>query len=489
MSDTDMQLLRDDLNIPISDETLKVPDEGNLYGLAPNSPERTYIAAQRQALGGYLPTRVPAKTSLLMEVPEHVTYAAFDKGSNNREVSTTMCFAQHLRNMMKVKDFGQRIALLVTDESRTFGLDAFFPVFKIHAPFGQNYTPVDADQVMKYAEAPNGQILQEGISEGGAIMTWIASATSYASQQTPTLPFLILYSMFGFQRVGDSIWQACDMRARGFLIGATYGRTTLNGEGLQHQDGHSLLLALTYPAVKGWDPAFGYEMGKILENGVKEMWEEDQDVIYYISAYNENYVHPEKPAGCDAGIVNGLYKLQEAKSAKHTVRLVGSGAIMKQALEAVDLLAEFGVGAEVWSATSYGEMHREAVAYDRALRLGQKPDKPWAAKCLGDGEVTVAVSDNQIAYPMLISPWVGGEYIVLGTDGFGRSDTREELRRFFEIDKEHVTVAALEGLVKVGKIEASVAQQARERFNIKVDRSDICMESYFPPQGSLFDVP
>lgn len=491
MSDMDMQLLRDDLNIPISDETLKVPDEANLYGLALNSPERKYIAAQRQALGGYLPTRVPAKTSLLMEVPDHDVYAHFDQGSKGREVSTTMTFAQHLRNMMKAKDFGKRITLMVTDESRTFGLDAFFPVFKIHAPFGQNYTPVDADQVMKYAEAPDGQILQEGISEGGAIMTWIASATSYSSQQTPTLPFLILYSMFGFQRVGDSIWQACDMRARGFLIGATFGRTTLNGEGLQHQDGHSLLLALTYPAVKGWDPAFGYEMGAILENGVKEMWEEDKDVIYYISAYNENYVHPEKPAGCEQGILKGLYKLKEADKAKTiSVRLIGSGAIMKQALEAVDILAEFGVGVEVWSATSYGEMHREAVEYDRQVRLGQKPQqKPWAAQCLGDGEVTVAVSDSQIAYPNLIAPHVGGQYIVLGTDGFGRSDTREALRRFFEVDREHVAVAALEGLVKAGKIEAKVAQQARERFGITSDRSDICMESYFPPQGSLFDAP
>jgi len=489
MSDSDMQGFRDALNIPISDEVLKVPDEANLYPLPVDSAERRYMAQQRESLGGYLPTRVPAKTSLLMEMPEHSVFAGFDAGSKGREVSTTMTFASHLRSMMKAPDFGERVTLMVTDESRTFGLDAFFPVFKIHAPFGQNYTPVDADQVMKYAEAPNGQILQEGISEGGAIMTWIASATSYASQQTPTLPFLILYSMFGFQRVGDSIWQACDMRARGFLIGATYGRTTLNGEGLQHQDGHSLLMALTYPAVKGWDPAFGYEMGLILENGVKEMWEEDKDVIYYLSAYNENYVQPEKPKGCDAGILKGLYKFQDAKPAGNTVRLIGSGSIMQQALGAVELLAEFDVGAEVWSATSYGELHREAVESDRLARLGQEAEKPWVAKCLGDGEVTVAVSDNVTAYPQLIRSHVGGQYIVLGTDGFGRSDTREALRRFYEVDKEHVAVAALEGLATAGKISADIPKKARERFGITPDKTDICMESYFPPQGSLFDAP
>merc|ERR1719230_1828881 len=252
-----------------------------------------------------------------------------DQGSGTRAISSTMAFAQILRKMMQAGEFGRRVTLMVTDESRTFGLDTFFPTFKIHAPFGQNYVPVDADMAMKYAEAPNGQILQEGISEGGAIMTWISSATSYASQQCPTLPFMIYYSMFGFQRVGDSIWQAADMRARGFLIGATYGRTTLNGEGLQHQDGPSLLIALTCPAVKGWDPAFGYEMGAILEQGVNEMWGQDKDVIYYITAYNENHAHPEKPAGCDEGILKGLYKFRDAEPAEHTVRLIGSGAIMK----------------------------------------------------------------------------------------------------------------------------------------------------------------
>eukprot|EP00440_Ansanella_granifera_P007758 gb/GFBE01008392.1/.p1 GENE.gb/GFBE01008392.1/~~gb/GFBE01008392.1/.p1 ORF type:complete len:1061 (+),score=316.68 gb/GFBE01008392.1/:1-3183(+) len=476
MSDSDMQSYRDAMGIPLTDEQLKIPDAGNLFQLKEDSPEAQYIQSRRKDLGGYLPSRQPAKVSALVEIPGHEVYGVFDEGTKGREVSTTMNFAQVLRNMMKAGEFGQRVTLMVTDESRTFGIDAFFPIFKIHAPFGQNYTPVDADQVMKYAEAPNGQILQEGISEGGAIMTWIASATSYASQQAPTLPFLIYYSMFGFQRVGDSIWQAADMRARGFLIGATYGRTTLNGEGLQHQDGHSLLIALTCPAVKGYDPAFGYEMGAILENGVKEMWGEDRDVIYYITAYNENMAMPAKPEGCDEGIIKGLYKFADAKPAEHTVRLIGSGAIMKQALDAVDMLAEFGVGAEIWSATSYGELHRDGVACDRLARLGGEAKKSWVEECLGDGSVTVAVSDNMTAYPKLIHPWVGGEYTVLGADGFGRSDTREALRRFFEVDKEHVVVAALDGLAKQGKISADVPKQAREKYGIVAERKDICME-------------
>lgn len=479
LSESDLKIFRDFLHIPISDAQLKVPDAGNFIEFAEDSPESKYIRQQREKLGGYLPSRVPALTSALIDLPEHETFTVFDQGTGTREISTTMAFTSVLRNMMRAPEFGETVTLMVTDESRTFGLDAFFPVFKIHAPFGQNYTPVDDGQIMKYAEAPNGQILQEGISEGGAIMTWLASATSYASQQTPTLPFYIFYSMFGFQRVGDSIWQATDMRARGFLIGATYGRTTLNGEGLQHQDGHSLMMAHTYPAVKGWDPAFGYEMAVILERGVTEMWGDNQDVIYYITAYNENYCMPPKPEGCDENIMKGLYKFQAAKpGGKHEVRLIGSGAIMKQALEAVDVLANFGVSAEVWSATSYSLLHREAVAWERERRLLVQKPEPWVKKCLGNGVVTVAVSDSMTTYAMLIHPWVGGEYIVLGADGFGRSDTREELRRYFEVDREHVALAALSGLANAGKIDKSVVARAMAEFGITPERPDICMESF-----------
>lgn len=479
MSEADMQAFRTALNIPLTDDQIKTPDAENLMQLSPDSPEVAYMKGQRQKLGGFLPLRDPTKVGSLVELPGKDVFGIFDEGSKGRQISTTMTFAQLLRKMMAAGEFGQRVTLMVTDESRTFGLEALFPVYKIHAPFGQNYTPVDADQMMKYAEAPNGQILQEGISEGGAIMTWIASATSYASQHAPTLPFLIYYSMFGFQRVGDSIWLAADMRARGFLIGATYGRTTLNGEGLQHQDGHSLLIALTCPAVKGWDPAFGYEMGAIIEHGVKEMWDQDRDVMYYITAYNENFPMPAKPEGSDEGIIKGLYKFQDAKPAEHTIRLIGSGSIMKQALDAVELLAEFGVGAEVWSATSYGELQREAIACERNARLAGEVKTPWVKEFLGDGSVTVSVSDNMTTYPLLIERWVGGEYIVLGADGFGRSDTRENLRRFFEIDKEHVTVAALAGLANAGKISPDVTKQAMQKFGINAERKDICMESLF----------
>lgn len=487
MSDDDMKAFRTSMGVSLTDAQIKVPDAENLMQLGDDSAELKYMKDRRMELGGFWPLRTPAKISALVDIPGHKVYEAFDNGSKGREISTTMVFAQLLRKMMQAGDFGKRISLMVTDESRTFGLDTFFPVFKIHAPFGQNYTPVDHESLLKYAEAPDGQILQEGISEGGAIMTWIASATSYASQQAPTLPFMIYYSMFGFQRVGDSIWQAADMRARGFLIGATYGRTTLNGEGLQHQDGHSLMIALTCPAVKGWDPAFAYEMGTILENGVKEMWGEDKDVIYYVTAYNENLAMPAKPEGVDEGIIKGLYKFQDAKPGmKNTVRLVGSGAIMKQALDAVDMLAEFGVGAEIWSATSYGELQREAIACDRQARLGGEVKTPWVTQCLGDSEVTVAVSDNMTAWPLIIHQWVGGEYIVLGADGFGRSDMREALRRFHEIDKENVVVAALRGLANAGKIEASVVDQAIAKYGIEMDRDDITMDLHVVTPSTLF---
>jgi len=283
--------------------------------------------------------------------------------------------------------------------------------------------------------------------------------------------------MFGFQRVADLIWQGADARARGFLLGATAGRTTLNGEGLQHQDGHSLLMGLTCPAVKSWDPAFAYELSAIIQHGVQEMWGEDKDVIYYIMVYNENFPMPEKPEGIGEGLTKGLYRFREADASKqNTVRLIGSGSIMLQAMKAAEMLEEYGVSAEIWSATNYGELHREAVECDRVARLtpGEKAPVPWVTECLGSGaDVTVAVSDHQTAYMALIKPYVGGNFTILGTDGFGRSDTREKLRRFFEVDAESVVVAALSGLAKEGKISADVAKGAIEKYGLQVDRPDI----------------
>jgi len=475
MTEQDMISFRDTLGIKLSDEQIKKPDSESFAHPGADSAEVKYMKARREALGGFLPKREPAVVSRLVELPGPELYSMFDTGSGGREISTTMAFAQILRKMMQAGEFGKMITLMVTDESRTFGIDAFFPIFKIHAPFGQNYTPVDADQMMKYAEAPNGQILQEGISEGGAIMTWIASGTSYASQGAPTLPFLIYYSMFGFQRVGDSIWQAADMRCRGFLIGATHGRTTLNGEGLQHQDGHSLLIAHTCPAVKGWDCAFAYEMAEIIKFGVQEMWGEDKDVMYYVTAYNQNQPMPAKPEGVEAGIRKGLYKFSDAKPLKHTVRLIGSGSIMQEVLGAAEILADYGVGCEVWSATSYGELQREALQCDRLARLkpADPAPVPWVSECLGDGSITVAASDNMKAYPELIDRWVGGDYVVLGTDGFGRSDTRQVLRRFFEVDKEHIVVATLGALAKKGSLPSNASVEAMEKFGISAERTDI----------------
>jgi len=345
---------------------------------------------------------------------------------------------------------------------------------------------VDHDSLMKYSEAPDGQLLQEGISEAGALCTWIACGTSYASQGCAMLPFFISYSMFGFQRVGAFIWQGADARARGFLLGATAGRTTLNGEGLQHQDGHSLLIAMTNPAVIGWDPFAAYELAYIIEDGITKMWGQDKDLIYYISLYNENHPMPPVPEHKTCGLstkeacLKGLYKFQEAPTDKKlTVRLIGTGSIMQQVLGAVDLLAEHGVGCEIWSATNIGELHREAIKAERQARL--KPLEPapsfWVKDCLGDYDgVTVISTDNISQYVQLIEKYVGGDYVTLGTDGFGRSDTREALRRFFEIDKESIAVAALSALARQGKIEASVAQGAIDKWDIKFDRPDICMD-------------
>jgi pyruvate dehydrogenase E1 component len=476
----EMLTFRDVLNIPLTDEQVKNPTGGEFFrNPGVTSPEVKYMLDRRTELGGPLPIRTAAKVGGLIELPPAEQFQIFDKGSA-KAMSTTMAFANLLRRLMKAGDFGKRCVPMVTDEARTFGMNAFFHEFKIHAPFGQHYTPVDHDQMMSYAEAPDGQMLQEGISEAGALCTWIATGTSYASQGCPMLPFFIYYSMFGFQRVGDFIWQGADARARGFLLGATAGRTTLNGEGLQHQDGHSLLIALSNPAVVAWDPSFAYEVSYIIEHGIQQMWGEDKDVIYYISLYNENHSMPAIPedSSFKEGLLKGLYKFRSAPTGKaNVVRLIGSGSIMQQVLGAVELLeADHNVACEVWSATNFGELHREALSADRHTRLHpkEKAASCWVKDCLGNYDgVTVAASDNMIAVPRLIERYVGGEYITLGTDGFGRSDTREQLRRFFEVDKESVVVAALSGLARQGKIKPEVVDQAMKKYSIATERYDI----------------
>jgi pyruvate dehydrogenase E1 component len=330
---------------------------------------------------------------------------------------------------------------------------------------------------MKYKESASGQLFEEGINEAGATSTFIAAATSFATHGCMTVPFYIFYSMFGFQRVADLIWSAADQRARGFLIGATSGRTTLNGEGLQHQDGHSLLMAHTNPAVRAWDPAFAYELATIIQFGIKEMVEDDKDVIHYIAVYNENYPMPPKPKSVDEGIIKGLYMLRGApKGDGPVVRLIGSGPIMIQVLDAVEKLEEFGVRSEIWSATSYGELRRDGLEVDRWNRLNpdKEAKKTWTQTQLGDSKTPIiAVSDNMAAVPDMVRKWMPENYEILGTDGFGRSDTREALRRFFEIDGVSITLAALSQLVRKGDIDAKVYQKAVKKFGVSSERTDI----------------
>lgn len=467
-----MQFMRDDLGLSFSDSDL----ESYPYVLPEDVPELVaYAKERRAALDGFMPSRtVPDETIAL---PGEQAYADFDEGTKGTsQVSTTMAFVRVLRSLMKDKEFGQRVVPIIPDEARTFGMDPLFSEFGIYHPDGQLYKPVDHKVLMKYKESEQGQLLEEGINEAGATSTFIASATSYATHHYPTVPFYTFYSMFGFQRVADLIWSAADQRARGFLMGATSGRTTLNGEGLQHQDGHSLLMAHTNPAVRAWDPAFAYELATIIRHGIDEMYAQNKDVIHYVAVYNENYPMPPKPKGVDEGIVRGMYLLRGApKGDGPVVRLIGSGPIMVQVLDAVEKLETYGVRCEIYSATSYGEMRREGLECDRWNRLhpSEEARKPWIEDLLSEALPTVAVSDNMAAVPDMIRQWVSGHYTVLGTDGFGRSDTREALRRFFEIDGAAIALAALSSLVRDGSIEAKVYAKAEKNFGISTERNDI----------------
>jgi len=468
-----MQFMRDDLNLSFTDKEL----EEYPYVMPEDVPELVAYAKQRRAaMDGFMPKRSVPKFDLVL--PSEATYAEFDQGTKgNMQVSTTMAFVRILRSMMKDKEFGKRIVPIIPDEARTFGMDPLFAEFGIYHPEGQLYKPVDHKVLMKYKESAQGQLLEEGINEAGATSTFIAAATSFSTHHYPTIPFYTFYSMFGFQRVADLIWSAADQRARGFLMGATSGRTTLNGEGLQHQDGHSLLMAHTNPAVRAWDPAFAYELATIIRHGIDEMYAQDKDVLHYIALYNENYPMPAKPQGVDEGIIRGMYLLRGApKGDGPVVRLIGSGPIMVQVLDAVEKLEAYGIRSEIYSATSYGELRREGLACDRWNRLhpSQTAKQPWVEQMLGNADVPViAVSDNMAAVPDMIRQWVSGHFTVLGTDGFGRSDTREALRRYFEIDGKAVALAALSSLVRNGSIDSNVYEQAMQEYGISTERQDI----------------
>ena len=469
MNIDDLIAYRDRLNIPLDDEQLQ---SSPFYSLDDESEALEYIHSTRGKLGGYLPSRKSPEIDF--NLPSEETYSQFDNGTpEGQKVSTTMAFVRLLRNLMK-SEIGDKVVPIIPDEGRTFGMDPLFSEFGIYSHSGQKYKPVDHKMIMKYKESITGQILEEGISEANSIASWIASATSYSHAMTPTLPFYIFYSMFGFQRVNDQIWQAADARARGFLMGATAGRTTLNGEGLQHQDGHSLLHASTVPFCRSWDPAYAYELATIIRHGINEMWGENQDVFHYIMLYNQNERQPPKPEGIDDKIIKGAYRLSESKSDNRpNVRILGSGPILSHVIEASEKLVELGINSEIWSVTSYGELRREGLESQRINRLYPEEEKiPYVSECFGDEITTVAVSDYITAVPEMIQRWVGGKFIVLGTDGFGRSDDRLELRRFFEIDTNSIVLATISALEREGSVKKGLTEEIVEKWGISRERFD-----------------
>ena len=462
---------RDRFGLPISDEQLK---EIPFIRPPEDSPEAHYLRERRAALGGYLPARRSRSESL--PVPSLSAFEAQLKSSEGRTISTTMVFVRILNTLLRDKAIGKRIVPIVPDESRTFGMEGMFRQFGIFSQVGQLYRPEDANQMMFYREDQKGQILQEGLNEPGAICSWIAAATSYSSNNTPMIPFYIYYSMFGFQRVGDFIWAAGDMRARGFLLGATAGRTTLNGEGLQHEDGHSHIISATIPNCISYDPTFGYEVAVIIQDGLRRMYAEQEDVFYYITLMNENYEHPAMPEGSQKGILKGMYLLRDAgeTSGLH-VQLLGSGTILREVIAAADLLAEFGVSADIWSCPSFTELRREGLAAERWSLL--HPDQParqsYVAQCLDGREgPAVAATDYMKSFAEQIRPFIGRCYHVLGTDGFGRSDYRRMLRAFFEVDRRYIALAALKALADEGELEAAVVVQALRKFEIDPEKPD-----------------
>lgn len=465
----DLVAYRDVLGLDVDDSKL---EEDPFVVLEADSEEIEYLFGQRKILGGPLPSRRPAKISV--DLPGEEAYAAFDNGTpEGQEVSTTMAFVRLLRNIMK-SEIGDKVVPIIPDEGRTFGMDPLFSEFEIFASKGQKYKPVDYKMLLNYKESESGQVLQEGISEAGAIASWISSATSYSHANSPTMPFYTFYSMFGFQRVGDQIWSAADARARGFLMGATAGRTTLNGEGLQHQDGHSLLMASAVPHCRAWDPAYAYELAAIIRHGISEMWDKNMDVFHYIMLYNENQQQLPKPSGSDDGIIRGAYLVDQIEGSGPKVRLLGSGSILNIVREAASALSrDHGVGSEVWSVTSYGELRRIGMQHEREKRLDPgKQSKPYVSECFGDTTPTIATSDFISSVPEMIQKWVGGRFVVLGTDGFGRSDSREALRTFFEIDTNSIVIAALSALEQDGALPSGTVEKEMKAKGISSRRID-----------------
>ena len=448
LDDAALLEFRDRFSVPISDEDVA---QLRFYHPGPESQEVRYLKARREQLGGFLPQRATRSTSL--PVPQI-------QAPSSRNQSTTMVFVQILSQLLKDSRVGQRVVPIVADEARTFGMQTLFRQVGIYSALGQLYEPEDHDELLYYREAKDGQILEEGITEAGALSSWLAAATAYSTHGTPMLPFYIYYSVFGFQRIGDLIWAAADSRARGFLLGGTAGRTTLAGEGLQHQDGTSHLIASTIPNCRAYDPCFGYELATIISDGARRMLDAQEDVFYYLTVMNENYVHPAMPAGAEQGILKGLYLLSGKEKA--TIQLLGSGTILREIIAAAELLEkDFGIAANVWSVTSFTELRRDGMETERARRFGEEEAASWVERCLGPTQgPIVAASDYVSAVADLIRPYVPRKYVALGTDGFGRSDTRASLRAFFEVDAKHIALAALAAL------DPGLAADARRRYGL-----------------------
>ncbi|KDE40874.1 Pyruvate dehydrogenase E1 component [Nitrincola lacisaponensis] len=465
----DLKAFRDRFNIPLDDEQLEsVP----YYRPSPDSPEMKYMFERRKQLGGFYPARRNSFDKL--ETPELEVFSSQLKGTGEREISTQMALNRVLSTLVKDKNIGNRIVPIVPDEARTFGMEGMFRQLGIYTSQGQRYTPHDRDQIMYYKESKTGQILEEGINESGAFSAWLACATSYSNNNCPVIPFYIFYSMFGFQRVMDLTWAAGDSQARGFLIGATSGRTTLNGEGLQHQDGHSHLMAQMIPNCVSYDPTYGYELTVIIQDGLKRMFQDQENKFYYITTLNENYQHPDMPAGAEEGIIKGMYLLEEGKKADLRVQLMGCGSILREVREAAEILRnEFGVEADVWSTTSINELRRDAQAVYRwnMLHPEEQPRESYIEQALkGHEGPVIASTDYMRMFADQLREYIPRRYKVLGTDGFGRSDSRAKLREFFEVNRYYVVVAALKALQEEGKLEAAVVAKAMQKFHINPEK-------------------
>ena len=465
----DDQLLhyRDRFKVELNDNDAK---QASFYQFKKESKEFKYLQNQRELLGGDVPFRSTKANKL--SVPDITIFDELLKGTGEREVSTTMAYVRLLTLLTKDKSIGKYIVPIVPDEARTFGMDPLFRQLGIYAHKGQLYEPVDSDQFLYYKEAQNGQILEEGINEAGAMSSFCAAATSYSNHGIKMIPFYIYYSMFGFQRVWDLVWAAGDMRSRGFLLGGTAGRTTLNGEGLQHQDGHSHLAAAASPNIKAYDVAYGYEIATIVHQGLKEMCEQDKDVIYYLTLENENYLHPPIPNDATHGIIKGLYKIKDAKNAD--ARIFGSGPLLNEALAASELLSkDWNIHCEVWNVTSFSELRKNAEEVDRwnTLHPSDKNQKSYLEECIVNSDVpTVAVSDYIKMVGEQISSYIPGPYYALGTDGFGRSDTRENLRHFFEVDRYYITLNVIRALIKNKKLDSSLADTVMSTYEIDPEK-------------------